>query len=382
MPAGQAICLEIWGLSESIMSTDDGQTEQVEALLTTPHLADALESEQFRHFLDQVPIAIAVSEMKGAESIVYANPEFEKISGHSSAEIEGKPWSCLGGEADGDASKLKLSDAITGSSDLVGTFRIDRPGCEPAVVDAYSNIIVDDNDTPAFRLAALVDVTAHEKGHREEFEQKIREKDTLLQEVQHRVKNNLQMITALIRIETRNARGNLEGARFDRLAGRIDAIQRIYKLLSGNEPGAEIDLGAYLSEIASSVMHSHAVEGIRLDLKVDSYPVSVNVAMPTGLVVNELLTNALKHAFTERDGGTITLHSLVEGDTCRVVIADDGVGFTDSVSWPQHGKISALIVRSLRDNAKADLKVESTPGKGTRVTITFKRAAAAAQAAG
>jgi PAS domain S-box-containing protein len=362
------------------MSTDDGQTEQVEALLTTPHLADALESEQFRHFLDQVPIAIAVSEMKGAESIVYANPEFEKVSGQSSAVLEGKPWSYLPGQD--EKGERKLGAAIVDSSDFVGTFRISRADQEPTVVDAYSNIIVDNDDTPAFRLAALVDVTAHEQAQREEFEQKIREKDTLLQEVQHRVKNNLQMITALIRIETRNERGKVESARFDRLAGRIDAVQRIYKLLSEQKPGDEIDLGAYLSEIASSVMHSHAVEGIRLDLKVDSYPVSVNVAMPAGLVVNELLTNALKHAFTGRDGGTITLHSLVEGDTCRVVIADDGVGFPDGVSWPQHGKLSALIVRSLRDNAKADLKVESTPGRGTRITITFKRSSAAAQTAG
>lgn len=71
-------------------------------------------------------------------------------------------------------------------------------------------------------------------------------------------------------------------------------------------------------------MLAHASEGIRLDLKVDTWPVSINVAMPTGLVVNELLTNALKHAFTGRDGGTITLHSLVDEKGCCVVVADNG----------------------------------------------------------
>ncbi len=124
-------------------------------------------------------------------------------------------------------------------------------------------------------------------------------------------------------------------------------------------------------------MHSHAVEGIRLDLKVDSYPVSVNVALPAGLVANELLTNALKHAFVGRDGGTITLHSLSDAKGCRVTIADDGVGLPEGVNWPKHGKLGELIVRSLRQNAKADLRVESTPGKGTKVTIAFSRAASA-----
>jgi len=123
-------------------------------------------------------------------------------------------------------------------------------------------------------------------------------------------------------------------------------------------------------------MHSSAVEGIRLDMKVDSYPVSVNVALPTGMVVNELLTNALKHAFVDRQAGTITLQSLNDADGCRVVVADDGVGLPPDVAWPKRGKLSALIVQSLRQNAKADIAVESRPGQGMRVTIKFLRQAA------
>lgn len=355
--------------------TANEKTEQVDALLATPALAGALESEQFRRFLDQVPTAIIVSDMKGEERIVYANPEFEKLSGQRAADVEGKPWDALRGQGDGDERKLGM--AIIDSSECLGAFRIERPGREPAVVDVYSNVIENDDGTPAFRLAALLDVGAHSQDQRRELEQRIRDKDTLLLEIQHRVKNNLQLITALIRIETRNAQGRIDTAPFHRLAGRIESIQLIYKLLSDHGREDEIDLGIYLSQIVSSVMQSHAVEGIRLDLKVDAYPVSVNVAMPTGLVVNELLTNALKHAFDGRDGGTITLHSLADDNGCRVIIADDGVGLPEGVEWPKHGKLGALIVRSLRENAKADFKVESIPGKGTRVTIVFTRAASA-----
>src|ERR1700687_1430662 len=360
------------------MTADEEKSEQIEALLATPNLADALESEQFRHFLDQVPIAIVVSQMKGGERIAYGNPQFEKLSWHTAAEIEGKPWSVLHGQGDAENPR-KLGAAIVESNDFVGTFRIERAGGDPAVVDAYSNVIEDDDGTPAFRLAALVDVGEHGHALREEFDQRMREKDTLLLEIQHRVKNNLQMITALIRIEARNALGRLDTEPFDRLAGRIESIQLVYKLLSARGHEDEIDLGVYLSEIVSSVMHAHAAEGIRLELKVDAYPVSVNVAMPTGLVVNELLTNALKHAFAGREGGTITLHSLADHNGCRVVIADDGIGLPDGVQWPKRGKLGALIARSLSENAKADLKVESSPGKGTRVTIIFTRQASAPQ---
>jgi len=361
------------------MAAEENKGEQVEALLAAPDLANALESEQFKHFLDQIPIAIIVSDMKGRERIAYANPEFEKLSGHVAAEVEGASWDVLQGRRDSD-DRRDLSEAVVEFKDFIGTFQIERAGREAAIVDAYSNVIVDDNGTPAFRLAALVEVGAHGQTQREEFERKLREKDTLLLEIQHRVKNNLQMITALLRIEARNAQGRIDTVPFDRLAGRIESIQLVYKLLSDRGQGDEIDLGIYLSEIVSSVMHSHAVEGIHLDLKVDAYPVSVNVAMPTGLVVNELLINSLKHAFQGRSGGTITLHSLADGNGCRVIVADDGIGLPEGLEWPKRGKLGALIVRSLRENAKASLKVESSPGKGTRVTIVFARSAAAPEA--
>jgi PAS domain S-box-containing protein len=352
----------------------DAKAEQVGSLLATPNLSDALESEQFRRFLDQVPIAVILSEMGPPESIVYANPEFEKVSGQRASELVGKPWITLRCNAHEASSNLKLGAAIAEFSDFVGTFVLDCEGREPEIVDAYSNVIEDDDGTPTFRFAALVRIGAHE---REELERQLREKDTLLKEIQHRVKNNLQMITALMRLEARNAQGLADTAPFQRLTGRIEAMKILYSLLSDNGQGGEIDLGVYLGEIATAVLHTHAVEGIRLNLKVDAYPVSVNVAMPTGLVVNELLTNALKHAFIGRDGGTITLESVSDGNGCRIVIADDGVGLPAGVEWPKRGKLSALIVQSLRENAKAKVEVESTPAQGMRVKIVFTRAAAA-----
>lgn len=364
------------------MTSEDGGDEagrgdEVGRLLATPDLASALESDQFRHFLDQIPIAIVVSRTADPERIVYANPEFEKLTGQAAPDVVDRPWSVLQGRSEAEGGGvLALGPAIVAGTDFVATFRIERDGRDEAIVDVYSNVIQDDAGAPCYRLAALVDIGVH--GHeREELERALREKDTQLMEVQHRVKNNLQMITALMRIEARNARGRMDSAPFDRLAGRIESIQHLYALLADQGARDEIDLGVYLGKIASSVFASHAVEGVRLDLKLDAYPVSVNVAMPTGLVVNELLTNSLKHAFAGRDGGTITLNSLSDGEGCRVLVADDGVGLPEGVVWPAPGRLGALIVQSLRENARARLDVDSRPGRGTRVTILFTRAAAA-----
>ena len=119
-------------------------------------------------------------------------------------------------------------------------------------------------------------------------------------------------------------------------------------------------------------MHTYAVEGIRLDLKVDYAPASINIAMPVGLLVNELLTNAFKYAFAGKPGGAITVRCVLDDDgRCRIVVADDGIGFADGATWPAEGKLGALILQSLKENVKTDIGLESTPRNGTRVTLSF-----------
>lgn len=345
-------------------------------LLETPHLADALDSERFKQFLDHVPVAVAVAELHPAERITYANLEFERLTGQSAADIKGRDWNSLTAIAAASGDDRRLGDAIAGGEDHVGVFETARDGAT-MVIDAWSNVILDEDGMPMFRLVALAAVAARDHPEVSDVQTRIHEKDVLLRELQHRVKNNLQMITALIRLEARNLSDVSAGERFDRLAGRVNSLALLYNAMSEEGHGESVDLGVYLSQIASAVMQAHAVEGIRLDLKVDTWPVSINVAMPTGLVVNELLTNALKHAFAGREGGTIRMHSLVDEEGCRVIVADDGNGLAEGVEWPRVGKLGSLIVRSLRQNAEAELKVRSAPGEGVEVTIFFARADAA-----
>jgi PAS domain S-box-containing protein len=350
-----------------------GAPQEPQQLLETTQLADALESDRFKRFLDHIPFAVVVAELRPSEHITYANIEFERLTGKSPAAVEGETWACLSHCVSTTDDALTLSKAVVEHEDYIGAFQLDDGST--IVFDAWSNVIQDEAGAPVFRLVALADTSGRHEGG--QGEQQLREKDTLLRELQHRVKNNLQMITALIRMEARNLPGDAAGDRFDRLAGRVGALAILYGALSSETSNESVDLGAYLSQIASAVMQAHASEGIRLDMKVDAWPVSINVAMPAGLVVNELLTNSLKHAFVGRDGGTITLHSLVDDAGCRVVIADDGIGLPEGSTWPQHGKLGTLIVQSLRNNAGATIDVKSSSQSGVRVTIFFARANAA-----
>jgi PAS domain S-box-containing protein len=357
------------------MTTSEGQSpdsdeRKFSELFDSIERTQSIESDEFRTLLDHVPIAIVVARLVGGEQrICYANKAFEALMALGSAGIIGKGWSILASFRQEDEPHQPLPDALVESDDYVGTFGREQPAL--MLVEAYAGMIENDDAARSYRILALIDVTEREKAQREEFARELRDRDMLLKELQHRVKNNLQLITALIRLEARSQRKG-DVVNLERLAGRIEALQLLYRNLAAEGLGEAVDLGHYISQVAAAVMHTYAVDGIRLDMKVDYALASINVAMPVGLVVNELLTNAFKYAFRERGSGTITVRCLHEAENqYRIVVADDGVGMPEGVQWPTQGKLGALILQSLQENVKTTVDVESVAGKGTRVTIAF-----------
>jgi two-component sensor histidine kinase len=342
---------------------------QLDDLLASPELAQALEHENFKHFLDHLPIAIVISKLVGdGQRIVYANLAFEKLTGIPAKQVLGRDWSVVDGFRHVDDRDLALGKAIVSGEDFIGTFALLGPGDRPVRIDASTTMIQREGESENFRLAALVDVSQRDHGMREQFEKTLRDRDVLLKELQHRVKNSLQIITALVRLEGRGV-GDVEKARFNSVAARIEALGILYHALSTAPARHEIDLGSYLSQVASAVLRSHAEDGIQLTLQVENCPTTVNIAMPVGLVVNEAMTNALKHAFKGRQEGTITLQCLRRDAGYAIEITDDGIGLPQGDVWPPAGKISALIVQSLHENTQAQVEVESHPGEGTKISF-------------
>jgi two-component sensor histidine kinase len=270
-----------------------------------------------------------------------------------------------------DKPEQKLGAAIEAGDDFLGVFRRDTGSGKSLLVEAYSGKIQNEDGTENYRIVAFVDLSESDRAQRERLRQTVRDKDMLLKELQHRVKNNLQLVIALIRLEARQVR---EGgsADLESLARRVEALALLYRALAPETADTQVDLGNYLSEIASAVMRSHGTEGIRLEINVENCPISVNVAMPAGLVVNEVITNSFKHAFPDDKGGTITISCLRSGEHYHVSVEDDGVGLPVGTTWPDEGKISDLMVRSLRENSGADLRVEAGANGGVRIAFRVK----------
>ncbi|MDQ2083294.1 histidine kinase dimerization/phosphoacceptor domain -containing protein [Xanthobacteraceae bacterium Astr-EGSB] len=359
------------------MTPDEPNTKPeppIEELLASDELAEAIENDDYRRLLDCMPVGIAIARGGGVrERIVYANPKFASIIGQPLAEFVSADWSDFDQFRHEDTPTLTLGAAVRDGEDFLGTFRLDRPDAKFTLVQAYAGQVDPQAGTDTHRILAIIDVTDRERAQRDDAERRIRDKDMLLRELQHRVKNNLQLITALIRLEARTVRPDESGI-LARLAGRIESLALLYQTLSSDKFGDELDLGTYLSQIASAVVRTHTLPGIELELKVIYAPASINVAMPVGLLVNEMLTNAFKYAFTGRERGTVTIECRYEAQTglFEICVADDGNGMPDGVVWPERGKLAALIMQTLRENTGGlTFEVKSGFQQGTRIEIAF-----------
>jgi two-component sensor histidine kinase len=356
------------------MSGDDGipSSQKVDQLLGSSRLALAIENDRYKHLLDHVPVAVAVSRGAGDEQyIAYINKTFENLTSMQTVDVEGQSWLCLDGFLNEDDPKLTLGEAIRTGEDFIGVFRPTGPVDRLVIVQAYASVIESDDGVENFRIAALVDVGGRERAQIEQFENQIRDRDMLMRELQHRVKNNLQLITALVRLEARSAAEG-ESVALGRLASRIDALAVLYRMLSDENATADIDQGQYLSDIATAVMQASAVPGIEIDLQVGYCPMSINVAMPAGLLVNEMLTNALKYAFVGRSKGLLKVICKCDEGRVTVIVSDDGVGLGENQEWPSPRKLGALILQTLRENAKnVVFRAESIRGQGTWFTLMF-----------
>jgi len=205
----------------------------------------------------------------------------------------------------------------------------------------------------------------------DEREQRERDALVLTNEIAHRVKNNLQITVALIALEAKSAAAPCVGG-YRAMQARIGAIAELYDLISHSSDGQAVALDAYLREIARTMSESllESTSGIKIEVEAEALEIDPIRAVPLGLLVNELATNAIKHAFPDRTG-RVLLSAEKVGDQIELTVADDGLGMKDKYSEQiseQHGSdYVAIFVRQVGGT----IEVASSKGTGTTVRVRF-----------
>ena len=195
--------------------------------------------------------------------------------------------------------------------------------------------------------------------------QEVLRRELLLVEMQHRVKNNFQIILGMLELRKPSLPSKAARDVLDRIAEGIMAMSLAHQQLSPTRAGEVLELGAYLQALTKSFVD--AADNVVLTVKCDVVQVSIEQALPIGLIVNELITNSMKHAFDD-EGGTIRveLHSTGTPGLATVVVADDGKGLAQS----QQAGSGLTLIRALADQVRGDLEQTSSQ-HGTTTTLRF-----------
>ena len=305
---------------------------------------------------------VAMASLDGV--VTYVNPAFLRLWGMEKPEdIVGRPVTSLWDEP--AAVALLFFEHLLARGAWFGR-RTARTRHGTRTLQMSAHLVRDGQGAPLCVMASFVDVTEQELVEKR-LAAELREKETLLREVHHRVKNNLQVISSLLSLQA--AQSTNEGVRsaLAESGARVQTMAMVHERLYRSARLSSLELGAHLSELAKMVFEASSPPGVTLDCAVDSAEVDVDLAIPLGLILNELVSNACKHAFRERGRGRVSVRLRRLDSRLELCVTDDGRGLPAGFDVERSGSLGLRIVKTLVRQLRATLSVEQPGGTCVKV---------------
>ncbi len=202
----------------------------------------------------------------------------------------------------------------------------------------------------------------------------LREKEILLKEIHHRVKNNLQIIISLLFLQARkNDDPATTGALMDSET-RVKSMALVHEKLYQSENLSSIDFAGYLQNLVANLMVAYGADDRRIRVKIAAKDLSltINTAIPLGLIMNELVSNALKYAFPDGREGELSIEGHAEGGTMQITVRDNGIGIPESLDWRYAESLGLHLVQMLTRQLRGTVDLSRDGGTEFRFTIPVK----------
>jgi PAS domain S-box-containing protein len=356
------------------------------ASVTTLSLAAALAEKRaatrrFRRVVEAAPNGIVMVDGDGR--ITLANAQAQRLFGYSRAELLGQHIAALvsHGEIDSPSGQAwSLAGILHRSEDLPidagrDLYAKRKDGSRLAVEIGLNRI---DTAEGPMVLAALVDIS-----ERKQNEQRLRaayeEKEVLLKEVYHRVKNNLQIVSALISLQAKNMHEDAARQALARGQARIQSIALVHEQLYQSANLATLDVANYVTTLATH-LRSQFREAARIRVECAAIALGMDQAIACGLIITELVTNAIRHAFVDGRHGEVVVR-LQHGEDAWLTleVSDNGVGLPEGVELAQQDSFGWVLVQSLAQQLGASISVRRE--RGTAVQVRFRESRKTVEAA-
>jgi PAS domain S-box-containing protein len=358
-------------LGDALLNENRRTRQYEQALRTVQQTSTALRDseEKFRLFVENVQ-EYALVQSDPAGNIVSWNPGAQRLFGYTTEDILGKNFSALMMPEDGSAGVFKeeLAPVAEGHHKEDASWLVRQDGSS-----FWARWITEPirDETGAFRGAARI---IRDETERAQAEASVRgslaEKEELLKEVHHRVKNNLQVITSLLNMQARQIEKPEVLVHFEEARNRVFSIASIHELLYRSVSFSCIDVAAYARQLAPDLVRFYnAQDRIRVSIMGDGVTLELERAVPYGLLLNELISNACKHAFPGTRTGNIMLSLGREDGNIELTVSDDGQGLPHGFDYRRASSLGLKLVRSLARQLRGSAEMQS--GEGTTVRVRF-----------
>ncbi len=235
------------------------------------------------------------------------------------------------------------------------------------------SLLKDYQGEPLGIVSVVRDITERKQAE-EQIKASLKEKEVLLREIHHRVKNNMQVISSLLKLQASSVGDERVTDALMECQRRVQTMAFVHEMLHGADSLAVIDFRTYIYRLVSEIFRSHSIGRDRVKMKVDAEEIKLGIeqATPLGLIVNELLNNSLKYGFPENRSGEIAISLReVEQDVIEFIFSDNGIGIPEDFDWRNTNSLGLQLVIILAEN-QLDGTVSLDREKGTRFTVRFR----------
>lgn len=315
------------------------------------------------------PLLVLDEELR----VVAASRSYYRAFRATRANTHGRLIYSLGdGQWDNAALRLLLGKIVPENT-VMDDYELehDFPGLGPRVMLLNARRVYDEENSRTTLLLAIEDVTTRRTVERD-LQALLEQKEVLLQELQHRVANSLQLIASILLLKARTVHSPETRQHLQDAHQRVMSVAAVQQHLSVSGRPDIIDLGPYLSQLCKSLTASMIGDSRPITISVTAEgEVSSAQAVSIGLIVTELVINALKHAFPDIAAkGEVTVTYQVDGTNWRLTVADDGIGKPDFGTEQIKGGLGTSIIKALAQQLDAVVDITSTIGSGTSVSVT------------
>mgnify|MGYP003638277477 FL=1 len=266
----------------------------------------------------------------------------------------------------------KYQEAFAGKKVEFITERVNIKGVR-IIREVFLNPIFNE-DNEVVSVSGIAHDVTEKKIAEEQLKDSLKEKEVLLKEVHHRVKNNLQVISSILNLQSSYIEDEQTLSILKESQDRIKSMSIIHESLYQSNDFSKINFSEYIVSLSKNLVHSYSYldKSIDLDHKIEEVSLNLDTSIPCGLIVNELVSNALKYAFKDRLEGKIKINLSIDKKNVVLVVSDDGVGFPKNINFRDTNSLGLQLVNTLVE--QIDGTIEMNSKKGTTYTIIFKQA--------